>query len=325
MSTVDIRDAGPPFGSESVYADVIFRSSDLVDFRILRAFLIFSSPVFADMFSLPQNPAGPNVDETKEGLPIVKMQESSKELYSLLHSCYPVRAEEAKHHPQTIEHAQALLDVSRKYMLETLERSTWAALVTPHFLDSEPLRVFTLAVKFGREREAHAAVNALLRTPFIDSTYSPELEHITGGDLFRMQAHRRACAATAAKVPLGWRGGQDNFNCSFCAASGKPPGGAIWFVQYLEAASEALKNKPWGEAVLDSGLIDKALQRACRCRDCAGRVSRFAQLTVLLAKEVDQVTSLVSLTTFSRRSLSSNAYGRCPSNYWALGRPQIPS
>jgi hypothetical protein len=49
------RNADSPFDPASHTPDVILRSSDNVDFYVMKTFLAFSSPdVFAPMFTLPQ-------------------------------------------------------------------------------------------------------------------------------------------------------------------------------------------------------------------------------------------------------------------------------
>ncbi|KAH9989344.1 hypothetical protein BJV77DRAFT_688543 [Russula vinacea] len=68
-------------------ANLIIRSSDLIDFRVHKSVLTMVSPFFEDMLSLPQPSDGESVD----GLPVVRLPEDSELLNSLLSKLYPVR------------------------------------------------------------------------------------------------------------------------------------------------------------------------------------------------------------------------------------------
>ena len=67
-------------------ANLILRSSDVVDFRVHKPLLAMASPFFKDLLSLPQ----PSDSETVDGLPMVQLSESSELLNSLVSILYPV-------------------------------------------------------------------------------------------------------------------------------------------------------------------------------------------------------------------------------------------
>src|SRR5579863_6283384 len=68
-------------------ANVIVRSSDLVNFQVHKSILAMVSPFFRDLFSLPQ----PSDSEVIEGLPVVQLSEDAELLNSLVSMLYPVR------------------------------------------------------------------------------------------------------------------------------------------------------------------------------------------------------------------------------------------
>jgi hypothetical protein len=68
-------------------ASLIIRSSDLVDFRVHKSVLAMVSPRFQRLLSLPQ----PVDSESIDGLPVVKLSESSELLNGLFSLLYPVR------------------------------------------------------------------------------------------------------------------------------------------------------------------------------------------------------------------------------------------
>jgi hypothetical protein len=68
-------------------ANFIIRSSDNVNFRVHKSVLALASPVFEVLVSLPQ----PSDCEIIDGLPVVRLSESSELLNSLISMLYPVR------------------------------------------------------------------------------------------------------------------------------------------------------------------------------------------------------------------------------------------
>ena len=68
-------------------ANIIIRSSDLVNFRVHKSVLAMASPFFKDLLSLPQPPDGEFID----GLPVVQLSEDSNLLSTLVSMLYPLR------------------------------------------------------------------------------------------------------------------------------------------------------------------------------------------------------------------------------------------
>jgi BTB/POZ domain len=69
-------------------ANIIIRSSDLVDFRVHKSVLALASPFFRDLLTLPQ----PSDSESVDGLPVVEVSEDSELLNCLVSFFYPVCA-----------------------------------------------------------------------------------------------------------------------------------------------------------------------------------------------------------------------------------------
>ena len=82
-----IPTTSPPETSNVPDANIIIRSSDLVDFRVHKSVLVMASPFFRDLLSLPQ----PSDSESVDGLPVVELPEDSELLNSLISLFYPVR------------------------------------------------------------------------------------------------------------------------------------------------------------------------------------------------------------------------------------------
>jgi hypothetical protein len=94
-------------------ADIVLRSSDLVDFHVHRSVLVASSPFFRDMFSLPQPPnyVVPNA------LPVVHLSEDVESLNSLVSMLYPV-VPEIPHYSDGI---LTLLAAATKYDMDAVQ------------------------------------------------------------------------------------------------------------------------------------------------------------------------------------------------------------
>jgi BTB/POZ domain len=69
-------DADAPFNN--LKADVILRSADNVDFRVFKSILSLSSPIFDDMFALPQVSGADNRNEMEDSLSVVQLAEDKK-------------------------------------------------------------------------------------------------------------------------------------------------------------------------------------------------------------------------------------------------------
>lgn len=77
----------PPKAFNVSDANLIIRSSDLVDFRVHKSVLAMVSPFFQHLLSLPQPFDSGSVD----GFPVVQFPEGSELLNTLISLLYPIR------------------------------------------------------------------------------------------------------------------------------------------------------------------------------------------------------------------------------------------
>jgi hypothetical protein len=73
--------------SDASDANLVIRSSDLVNFKVHKPVLAVASPFFKDLLSLPQPPDSESVD----GIPVVQLSEDSGLLSTLVSMLYPLR------------------------------------------------------------------------------------------------------------------------------------------------------------------------------------------------------------------------------------------
>ncbi|KAL5482859.1 hypothetical protein ACEPAI_9454 [Sanghuangporus weigelae] len=179
--------ASPPFDGPG--GDVILRTSDDVDFWVLKAILEFASPVFKDMFSLPQPDNKGDAVQT----PIIAVSESSATLDALLRLCYPVER------PQLLEQDMSLigdvLHAAQKY--DIIVATDFARrILKSHAKTSgeSALAVYAIACTLKLEEEAYTAATECLRWPVLE-TPVPQLTSMSGMDCYNLlDFHRRAGA-----------------------------------------------------------------------------------------------------------------------------------
>jgi len=185
------RNADSPFDPASHTPDVILRSSDNVDFYVMKSFLAFSSPeVFGGMFTLPQTQ--PDIP-SPSGLNIVPVTEDSKALRILLLYCYPLDQQDDEFN--NVGDIARAISAARKYAMDFTEKKIEKMLSskTSSLLDKNPLHVYAVACRYGLEKLGRAAARKTLEIPPSHLFPSPELNHITGMDMYQLTKFRHRC------------------------------------------------------------------------------------------------------------------------------------
>ncbi|KAK2462760.1 hypothetical protein APHAL10511_005278 [Amanita phalloides] len=171
--TSEVTDAKEPFHS-SAKADIILRSSESVDFFVLKGFLSFASPVFHDMMSLNQgNPAEEN--DTRKGLHVVQLPEDRKTLYNLLLLIYPFTEKPRGSLGTLLNVARA----ARKYGMDKAEEKLRKQMETSEVLTTKPTRTFVVAMHLGWREEVRTAALTTLMMPLKDLVQHEELKLIS--------------------------------------------------------------------------------------------------------------------------------------------------
>src|SRR6266850_3465091 len=172
-------------------ANLIIRSSDLVNFRVHKAVLAMASPFFKDLLSLPQ----PSDSESVDGLPVVQLTEDAELLHSLVSILYPVPSVI----PDSCEKVLYLLAACQKYdMLKAqshiraeVDRSTpWGFL--PPF-GSTAFRAYAIASEKGLIPEMERAARRTLDQPMTFETLGEGLRLFQGSALRDLARFRKRC------------------------------------------------------------------------------------------------------------------------------------
>ena len=126
-------------------ADVVIRAAGTLDFRAHKFILSLVSPVFKDMFTVPQPPTN-----TSDTLPHVDVDESADTWENILRTIYPMP------HPiiDDIDDLESLLLAAKKYEMRPLFDIHKNCLKSPEFVQEAPLRLYAIACACGLEDQA---------------------------------------------------------------------------------------------------------------------------------------------------------------------------
>ena len=130
--------------------DVILRAThgtESRDFRVHKLFLSFSSPVFKDMFTIPQPPSAPS-----DGVDIVDVTDPPRALELILRFIYPSAVSPVIDDLTILSKALLLAD---KYDIEVARLRLRSSFKT--FTETEPLRAYAIACRLGLEDEMKIA------------------------------------------------------------------------------------------------------------------------------------------------------------------------
>ncbi|KAI0676065.1 hypothetical protein C8Q78DRAFT_947802, partial [Trametes maxima] len=170
-----------PFNNPA--ADTILCSSDGVHFRVHRIIVSEASPIFADMFTVPQPPRGSRPDDDIDfsgDTPIVHLQEDSQTLDGLLRLCYPVPDPSLRSHNDI----RKIFAAAAKYEMEEAIAIAKGALHA--FTLVSPLEGWAVACALRLEQEATSAAFAMCRVGAIPRTSPEALRHVTAGQYLRL-------------------------------------------------------------------------------------------------------------------------------------------
>jgi len=156
-------------------ADIVLRSCDSQDFRVLKLYLIKSSPVLGKRIqAIPEPSSCPTISSGAQTLlPIVQLSDYGAILSSLLTFIFPVSSVL----PPTLEEITELLSVAQKYEMVSVlaDIRCYVASKDPPLICSEnAFQAYSLAQKHGLRQEAIEAAKK------ITLTFSLDIETLEG-------------------------------------------------------------------------------------------------------------------------------------------------
>ena len=173
-------------------ADLILRSHDHHEFRVLKVYITEASPVLRETIQSALPTAS-----TTPSLPCVNLPDDGTTLSSLLSFILPMSSVL----PSTIKQIMVLLSAAQKYQMEYIMSSIRAAIASrdpPLIRQETALRVYSLAQSHGLCQEARHAARATLAFSFTledlkDELSTTPLVHLHG--LWKYHNRVRTCLA----------------------------------------------------------------------------------------------------------------------------------
>jgi BTB/POZ domain len=156
-------------------ANLIIRSSDLVNFRVHKSVLAVVSPFFRHLLSLPQ----PSDAESIEGLSMVQLPEDAELLDSLVSMLYPVHPVI----PNSYEKVLHLLAACQKYDMVQVQSAIRAEVNCGGFpapADNEVFRDYAIASSAGLIPEMEKTACLMLDYPMTFKTLGEGLRSFEG-------------------------------------------------------------------------------------------------------------------------------------------------
>ncbi|KAF8258648.1 hypothetical protein EI94DRAFT_1814944 [Lactarius quietus] len=164
-------------------ADIILRSSDLREFRLLKRDITRISPVLDDLIrSSTSNSSNSSVPSHAKGLPCVQISENGDILSSLLSFILPV----SPVLPTTTETIMELLSVAQRYKMKpTLAhiRGAVALKDSPFIRPESAFHIYFLARKYGLDQEVVRAARMALTFPMTIEGLEDKFDTIPGAHL----------------------------------------------------------------------------------------------------------------------------------------------
>jgi hypothetical protein len=293
-SSVLFTIADPPFNDPD--ADVVLCTADNVHFRVYKLLLSLASPVFKDMFRLPQPSRSEPGSTDESGRPIIPVAENRNTTEMMLRFCYPSTGSVTL---DNFEDIQAVLAVMTKYDMQDGVARVQSQLADSDLVTEEPLRVFAISYRYRLADTARLAMKASIHHTLISGLDSSELDHIPASGLSQYLKYRTQCAVEIARVvrvsspssiwsSFPWKR-YGRCGCSIVSIGSYD--WRSWFHDCVRSITDALISRPYPE-VLKPTLWDSSLRKACGlCYRAHSDVSEF--VTKVLTPKVEKTISEV--------------------------------
>ena len=282
-------------------SDVILRSHDRHDFRLLKLYIELCSPVLRNL--IVSNTSDASNCEEKEPLPVIKLPESKATLYNLLTFIFPV----TPILPPSAEKIMELLAVAQKYQMDSVLSHIRGAIAQkdPPFIRPETaFHVYCLAQQHDLYREAVQAARVTFRLPMVIEDLGDRLDStgMTGAYLHELKKHHERVRTDLRSALLDFRSFRfpDNVKSLRCRGPGSYNYTGVfpqWINDYVNSIAEAPHlfdpidfKSAWARHVQTSSTV-------CLCAGIPSVVIRsfWEALTVVVHSTIEKVCKSAGL------------------------------
>ncbi|KAF9027391.1 hypothetical protein BDZ89DRAFT_807997 [Hymenopellis radicata] len=191
-TTSIVSPAPTPFDSPGRGADLVIITSDGTILYVVKAFLIYASPFFANLLG------DSSPDETYENLPVYRSSEDCSTMCAVMRLCYP-----ATIGSETTAEV-SVVDALQKYMMEDAQERLKEVICSSGMMKTEPIKIFAIACRYRWADIARAAAKEILRIPLLEWENSAELHSITGMDYHFLQQYFLECSRASVDALSGF-------------------------------------------------------------------------------------------------------------------------
>jgi hypothetical protein len=275
ISSCALREAGAPFDDIEPGVTVYLRSSDNVLFGVYKIILAKASPIFNDIFRLPE-PTTQSSDDLHHGIPMIAMQEDAFTLSLVLRLLYPVDNPTFT----SLSDIAAVLSVFDKFMINSFPDTISVALTS--YIATHPILVYAFACKYNLPYISNLAAKATLLSQMPTEPPAELLDH----HYQALLEYRETYVARIMICMKSWiEDRPDAFfltrsviadlkdeHCGhFCFIQGRYGRSYLvprWWAEYHKDAFSAITLHPRGSSAVDSTLLDRYKQLCSECTHC---------------------------------------------------------
>jgi hypothetical protein len=274
---------GPPFDHSS--ADMIIRSSDDVDFKVHKKFMMAISETINEFPFVSSSDPG----DKRDGLDVIPfLGENAGTIERFLRFAYPT---DPPARFDNVEQARSLLDLSTKYQADAIIKKASLMIAEPAFARMNPLGVYALGCNFHLENLRVAGAQATLVHKNAEVLFTPhareQLPYLSGLDIQHLLDYRDRCVKRILEAlerrnvsEMCTKNGNWVFaTCEACEADKKftifmkrrPNNSAYarkWFTTYIGEVRRLFSEVPDIERLGKSRLLMAPLAEAASCETC---------------------------------------------------------
>lgn len=238
-------------------ADIILRSCDHHEFRVLKLHLTKVSPVLREPI---QSASSSHIANATSSLPSIQLSDSAITLSSLLTFILPMLPVL----PSTLEHTMILLSATQKYQMDPILnriRAMIASLDPPFVRPETAFQVYSVARMHGLRQEALQAARMTLTLPFSVESLEDKLDAIPGIYLHELWKYYQSVRTHLTSDLVAFRATSIPVLTSSPCQPITDYGTPVWLDDYIESIAGS-------PALFDLTEFHMCLSRHIRQRGC---------------------------------------------------------